>query len=217
MPHHYPRHVAGRWTVCDTRHGCATPWPATWWRRPRESLDKLRNRRAAGEWTLSWTHFDTEQTQAFKGWSLLLFGPRIARVKGQVKVAGEPGPAPYADVRLDVVGLPASFGERLIAFNHKNGQFEIAYLPGLRIDILASKPGFVQAGIDDLDSPAHPRGFRDHLEGFLASGPGSDDLTITLLPKRHTTAAGPAVALTDLPESSPYRLIQGRSFVRLWR
>ena len=178
-------------------------------RRPRESLDKLRNRRAAGPWTLSWTHFDTERTRKFKGWSLLLFGPRIARVKGQVKVVGEPGPAPYADVRLDVVGLPASFGERLITFDRTNGRFEIAYLPGLRVDILASKPGFVQAGIDDLDSPAHPRGFRDHLEGFLAGGPGSDDLTITLHPRGTPPPYAPTGASTDPIEPSPYRLVQG--------
>ena len=151
-------------------------------RRPRESLDKLRNRRGAGPWTLSWTHFDTKRTRAFKGWSLLLFGPRIVRVRGQVEVAGEPQPEPYADVRLDVVGLPASLGKALIEFDRTNGEFEIAYLPGMRVDILASKPGFAQAGISGLDSPGHPRGFRDRLEGFLAGGPGSDDLTLTLQP-----------------------------------
>lgn len=151
-------------------------------RRPRESLNDLRNRRAAGTWTLSWTHFETERTQAFKGWSLLLFGPRIARLKGEVKVAGEAGSRPYADVQIDVVGLPASLGEQLISFDRTNGQFEINYLPGMRVDILVSKPGFVQAGIDDLDRSNHPRGFRDKLEGFLAGGPGSDDLIVTLRP-----------------------------------
>ena len=151
-------------------------------RRPRESLDVLRNLRGKGKWALSWTHYDKEQTQAFKGWSLLLFGPRVARVVGKVEVHGEPTTEPYNDVRLDVVGLPASFGEPLITFDRSTGRFEIDYLPSMRLDILASKPGFAQAGISGLDNPAHPRGFRDNLEGFLASGPGSNQLTVILRP-----------------------------------
>ena len=162
-------------------------------RRPRQSLEELHGRRGTGPWTLSWTHFDTERTQAFKGWSLLLFGPRIARLKGRVEVAGEPQPAPYADVRLDVVGLPASLGNQLIEFDHTNGEFEIAYLPGMRVDVLASKPGFAQAGISGLGDPGHPRGFRDRLEGILTGGPGSSDLTITLQP-----GDGPLVVRSSL-------------------
>ena len=52
----------------------------------------------------------------------------------------------------------------------------------MRLDVLASKPGFAQAGISGLNGPDHPRGFRDHLEGLLAGGPGSTELTIKLKP-----------------------------------
>ena len=151
-------------------------------RPPRESLDALRNRRSAGTWTLSWTHFREGGIETFEGWSLLLFGPPITRVAGKVVVSGETAPAAFADIKLDVVGLPASWSEQLIAFDRSDGRFEIDYLPRMRLDILASKPGFAQSGISALDSPDHPRGFRDNLEGFLAGERGSDELRIVLRP-----------------------------------
>lgn len=153
-------------------------------RPPRESLDALRGRRGAGTWTLSWTHFHDDD-RSFDGWALMLFGSPIARLRGQVRVQDEPpeGGA-LSDVRLGVVGLPASLGESLISLDRTTGDFTVDYLPETRVDLIASKPGFAQSritGLNDLD-PLHPRGFRDRLEGFLAGGWGSDELTITLRP-----------------------------------
>ena len=153
-------------------------------RRPRESLDALRGNRAAGTWTLSWTHFDDDD-RSFDGWALMLFGAPIARLHGRVEVQGESAAGDaLSDVRLGVVGLPASLGESLITFDRTAGRFTVDYLPATRVDLMASKPGFVQgriAGLNDRD-PLHPRGFRDQLEGFLAGGPGTDALTVTLRP-----------------------------------
>ena len=132
-------------------------------------------------------------------------------------MSGEPASDPYGDVKLDVVGLPATLSEKLVQFDRSNGRFEVDYVPGMRIDILASKPGFVQAGISGLGAADHPRGFRDNLEGFLAGGPGSGQLEIVLRPKGVPPSEGSAVdhiasaaeggAVTL--ESTPYRLIQG--------
>ena len=156
-------------------------------RPPREPLDALRGRRGAGTWTLSWTH-SHDDDRSFDGWGLMLFGPPIARLAGRVEVEGEQGEPAAAgalsDVRLGVVGLSASLGESLIRLDRTTGEFTVDYLPRTRVDLMASKPGFAQgriAGLNDLD-PLHPRGFRDRLEGFLAGGPGSDDLTIALRP-----------------------------------
>ena len=156
-------------------------------RPPRESLDALRGRRGAGDWRLSWTH-SHDDDRSFGGWGLMLFGPPIARLKGRVEVeggSGEPAAAgALSDVHLGVVGLPATLGEPLIQLDRTTGIFTVDYLPRTRVDLMASKPGFAQgriAGLNDLDPP-HPRGFRDRLNGFLAGGPGSEGLTISLAP-----------------------------------
>ena len=181
-----PPHVTQvRSTVFSMRFDCKTPLPATWCGARASPWTRCRSHRGAGKWTLAWSHEDEERIQAFKGWSLLLFGPQIAQIAGQVEVVGASGarvPEAFADVELDVVGLPASLGERLVRFDRTTGKFEIGFLPGMRLDVLASKPGFAQVGISGLNDPDHPRGFRDHLEGFLAGGPGSNALNVILTP-----------------------------------
>ena len=171
-------------------------------RRPRESLRALRGRPGSGTWTLSWIDFNEGRTADFNGWSLQLFGTPIARVAGEVVFASGSPDASFHDVKLDVVGTPVSVDERLIAFDRVTGRFEIRYLPGVRVDVLASKPGYAQAGISGLDAFDHPRGFVDGLAGFLAGGPGTDRLSIILRP----TAEDVAPVVTAVPghgESNP--------------
>ena len=156
-------------------------------RPPREPLDALRGRRGAGDWRLSWTH-SHDDDRSFGGWGLMLFGPPIARLTGRVEVRGGPGEpvavGALSDVQLGVVGLPATLEGPLIQLDRTTGIFTIDYVPRTRVDLMASKPGFAQghiAGLNDLDPP-HARGFRDRLDGFLAGGPGSDGLTVSLAP-----------------------------------
>ena len=195
-------------------------------RPPRQSLDALRDRRAAGEWTLSWTHYRGDSTEQLSGWSLLLFGAPIARIAGEVVIAGPDASDPdrFADVELDVSGMVATPGENLVDFDRTTGRFEIGYLPPVRIDLFASKPGYEWSGISQLDDPSHPRGFRDNLGGFLAGGPGSDRLTVTLRPASRNAPTVSAEVRRPPPEpdwcggqvaadSSPYRFVQGTPLV----
>ena len=159
---------------------------------------------------MSWTHFDRERPSGLNGWALLLFGPPITRVEGEVAIAGGADPEAFADVRLDVVGPPAFLDRRLMTFDRETGRFTMDYLPGVRVDVLASKPGYVQAGIAQLDDAEHPRGFRDGLEGFLAGGPGTDRLTVVLEPRDGSTAGGSDDGrIDDGGPAAPYRLAQG--------
>ena len=179
-------------------------------RQPRESLEVVHNRRGAGAWKLSWTHFDRDRPSGLNGWALLLFGPPITRAEGEVVIAGGADPEAFADVRLDIVGPPAFLDRRLMTFDRETGRFTMDYLPGVRIEVLASKPGYVQAGIAQLDDAEHPRGFRDGLEGFLAGGPGTDRLTVVLEPRDGSTAGGSDDGrIDDGRPGAPYRLAQG--------
>lgn len=183
-------------------------------RRPRESLAVVHNRRAAGTWQLSWTHFNENRQAELNGWALLLFGPPITRVEGKVVIAAGAGPAEdFDDVELDVVGPPVFLDRHLMNFDPETGRFSLDYLPPVRLNVLASKPGYVQAGIAQLDEANHPRGFRDGLEGFHAGGPGADRLTILLEPQGTAAAAG-AVGSTPVGstmggEGARYRFAQG--------
>ena len=176
-------------------------------RRPEDSLNTLRNRTSAGEWTLSWTHFNENARESFRGWTLRLFGPPIVSVAGRVEIERFPGDdaaVSFDDVRLDVVGLLASPNERHVDFDRRTGEFSIDRLPPLRIDILASKTGFRQAGIAGLEDVDHPRGFRDGLDGVVAGGPGSDDLTIVLMPTPPAVETDSAVGTEMSRDQSSY-------------
>ncbi|TBD34344.1 hypothetical protein [Rhizobium ruizarguesonis] len=151
-------------------------------RPPRQDLAVLEGKNARGKWTLRWEHTETGKVNHFKGWSLLVYGTPIHKLTGNVVVEGDTRSNRFDDVRLDTVGLNTD-AKRFVQFDRTTGRFTIDDIPGLRVNVFATKPGYKQAGIGGLDQSTHPRGFVDHLEGFLAGGPGSEDLTIFLRPE----------------------------------
>lgn len=152
-------------------------------RAPRQSLEGLIGKSSHGTWTLRWEHSEAGKTNRFNGWSLLVYGTPIYQVSGQVVIEGDESAGRFDDVSLDVVGLNANVAARYSIPDKTTGKFSIPTIPGLRIDVLATKPGYAQGHIDKLDTADHPRGFVDHLDGFLAGGPGSSELTITVRPE----------------------------------
>jgi hypothetical protein len=168
-------------------------------RAPRQSFSSLIGKNAKGTWTLRWEHSEAGNVNHFKGWSLLVYGTPIHTLAGKVVIEGDNSPDRFNDVRLDVVGLNANVAAPFTHFDRATGQFTIANVPGLRLNVLATKPGYPQAGLDQLDVPSHPRGFVDHLEGFLAGSPGSNDLTVVLRP----SSAPPRVSVSRRAARAP--------------
>ena len=102
------------------------------------------------------------------GWSLLIYGAPIATIEGDVVVDGATESGRFDYVEVHVLGLNAELARAFTNFNRTTGHFSIGYLPSLRIDISATKPGFPPAGIDKLNCPGDPRGYRDNLFGIVA-------------------------------------------------
>jgi hypothetical protein len=149
-------------------------------RRPRQSLQAFNDTDGFGGWSLRYAYNDPGSTHALLGWSLLLYGAPAYPISGQVVVQGSSDPNRFQDVSLQVLGLNADLGARLTSIDRNTGQFTISSLPGLRVNLQATKPGYLPAGIDGLNTQGDPRGYRDGLGGIVIGGPGMTNLVLTL-------------------------------------
>lgn len=145
----------------------------------RSSLERFKHRSAAGVWTLEWEHYGDEKA-AVNGWSLVLLGPRIARIAGRVEAADG---TTLDDVVLDLVGVGGFLDKSKLAFDRSAGTIEVREVPPVRIDVLASAPGYLQTGL-------YPAGHRSDARGVVAGSAGTDDLRIVL--RRRLDGAGDA-------------------------
>ncbi len=135
-------------------------------RRPRESLlGAFQDTDAFGQWKLAITTNAGESGNVL-GWGLLIYGAPIYTVEGDVIVNGNNEPGRFDDVQVRVTGLNADLAPAFTKFDRSTGHFSIGYLPGIRVDITATKPGFPTAHIDNLNLPGDPRGYRDNLFGI---------------------------------------------------
>lgn len=156
-------------------------------RRPRESLiSAFKGIDAFGEWRLKLTNTDAG-VHNMLGWSLLIYGVPTHRVEGRVVVDGSDDPDRFNDVAIRVNGLNADLGSVLTKFDKATGHFSISHLPGIRVNIVATKPGFPPSTIDGLNTPDDPRGYRDGFQGIIPgdqtlirSGTSTLEYTITL-------------------------------------
>ena len=148
-------------------------------RRPRESLNAFSDLDAYGNWNLKYVNLDSANHQLL-GWSVLVYGVPASPVEGNIIVEGSADSNRFKDVAVQVLGLNANLGSAFTEFNTTNGHFKISSLPGVQINLAASKPGYLPGSIDNLNSVGDPRGFRDGLGGILVGGAGTANLTITL-------------------------------------
>jgi hypothetical protein len=159
-------------------------------RRPRgapPALNAFAGMDALGQWRLKYVNTDST-VRRLRGWSLLVYGAPAYPISGQVIVEGSADPNRFQDVAVRVLGLNADLDTGLLEFNRATGQFSMPSLPGLRVNVVAYKPGYRPGTIEGLNTPADPRGFRDGLGGVLIGGPGTADVTLTLrLPPPQTT------------------------------
>jgi len=137
-------------------------------RRPRESLvTAFRDADAYGDWKLTVSTLDNSVQGNVLGWTLLVYGAPIGTVEGDVVVDGDSESNRFSDVDVHVLGLNAELAKAFTKFDRTTGHFSIAFLPSIRVEITASKPGFPPAGIDSLNCPADPRRYRDKLYGIV--------------------------------------------------
>ncbi len=157
-------------------------------RRPRQSLQVFNDIDAFGAWKLRYANTDSGAAHALLGWSLLVYGTPAYPVSGQIAVEGSGDPNRFQDVSVQVLGLNADLDSAFTVIDRTTGRFTINCLPGLRINLQASKTGYLLAGIDGLNTAGDPRGYRDNLGGIVP-GPGSSNLVLTLrLPPPEVTA-----------------------------
>jgi hypothetical protein len=156
-------------------------------RRPRQSLQPFNDLDGFGNWQLRYANTDSGTTHALLGWSLLLYGAPAYPIAGQVVVQGSSDPNRFQNVSVQVLGLNADLGAGFTSLDRITGRFTVSYLPGLRVNVQATKPGYLPAGIDGLNTATDPRGYRDNLGGVLIGGPGATNLVLTLqLPATNT-------------------------------
>lgn len=157
-------------------------------RRPRQSLGAFSDTDAFGTWRLHYANTDAGAAHALLGWSLLVYGTPAYPISGRIVVEGGAEADRFQDVSVQVLGLNADLDSGLTTLDRTTGQFTISCLPGLRLNLQATKPGYLTASIDGLNTPEDPRGYRDHLGGIVA-GPGTTNLVLTLrLPPASTQA-----------------------------
>lgn len=157
-------------------------------RRPRQSLQAYNDADGFGTWKLRYVNADPNKTHVLLGWSLLLYGAPAYPVGGQINVEGSTDPNRFQDVAVQVLGLNADLDSGFTSIDRTTGRFTVSYLPGLRVNLQATKPGYLAAGIDGINTVTDPRGYRDGLGGVLIGGPGTTNLLLTLtLPPTNTT------------------------------
>jgi hypothetical protein len=152
-------------------------------RRPRGTnvtLNGFSDLDAFGAWKLRYQNTDSGATHKLLGWSLLVYGTPAYPIAGKIVVEGNSDPNRFQDVSVQVLGLNADLDAGLTVLDRATGQFSIPALPGLRVNVVATKPGYLPGTIEGLNTPSDPRGFRDGLGGVLIGGPGTTNVILTL-------------------------------------